>query len=106
MEDHDLRRVMWIIFLIVSLTLGMVFDSIVIDVSLVAADFIVYAFSNYGIPANYFYDKSWHISQIVPILHDFITATDLVVIISLIIMILIWIIVRCIARPRVNGLDI
>jgi uncharacterized membrane protein len=102
MEDHDLRRVMWIIFLIVSLTLGMVFDSIVIYVLSLAAGFIVYAFSNYGIPANYFYDKSWHISQIVPILHDFITATDLVVIISF----LIWIIVRCIARPRVNGLDI
>jgi len=105
MEDHDLRRVMWIIFLIVSLTLGMVFDSIVIDVSLVAADFIVYAFSNWGIPVNYFYNKSWHISQTVPILHDFITMTDLVVIISLII-ILIWVIVRCIARPRVNVLDI
>jgi hypothetical protein len=105
MEDHDLRRVMWIIFLIVSLTLGMMFDSIVIDVSLVAADFIVYAFSNYGIPANYFYNKSWYISQTVPILHDFITMTDLVVIISLII-ILIWVIVRCIARPRVNGLDV
>jgi uncharacterized membrane protein len=82
--------------------LGMIFDNIVIDVSLVAAGFIVYAFSNYGIPANYFYNKSWHISQIVPILHDFITATDLVVIISF----LIWVIVRCIARPRVNGLDI
>jgi hypothetical protein len=105
MEDHDLRRVMWIIFLIMSLTLGMVFDSIVIDVVSLAADFIVYAFSNYGIPANYFYDKSWRISQIIPILHDFITATDLVVIISLI-MILIWIIVRRIARPRVNVLDI
>jgi len=105
MENHDLRRVMWIIILIVSLTLGMVFDSIVVSVSLVAADFIVYAFSNWGIPVNYFYDKSWRISQIVPILHDFITMTDLVVIISLII-ILIWIIVRHIARPRVNGLDV
>jgi len=82
--------------------LGMIFDNIVIDVSLVAAGFIVYAFSNRGIPANYFYNKSWHISQIVPILHDFITATDLVVIISF----LIWVIVRCIARPRVNVLDI
>jgi phosphoglycerol transferase MdoB-like AlkP superfamily enzyme len=105
MEDHDLRRVMWIVILIVSLTLGMVFDSFVIYVLSLAADFIVYAFSNRGIPANYFYDKSWHISQIVPILHDFITMTDLVVIISLII-ILIWIIVRHIARPRVNGLDV
>jgi hypothetical protein len=85
--------------------LGMIFDNIVINVSLVAADFIVYAFSNWGIPVNYFYDKSWRISQIVPILHDFITATDLVVIISLII-ILIWVIVRCIARPRVGGLDV
>jgi hypothetical protein len=83
MENCNLRRVMWIIILIVSLTLGMIFDNIVIDVSLVAAGFIVYAFSNWGIPVNYFYDKSWHISQIVPILHDFITATDLVVIISL-----------------------
>jgi hypothetical protein len=83
----------------------MVFDSIVVSVSLVAADFIVYAFSNWGIPVNYFYDKSWRISQIVPILHDFITMTDLVVIISLII-ILIWIIVRRIARPRVGGLDV
>ncbi|PLC68418.1 hypothetical protein B7L70_03370 [Vulcanisaeta sp. EB80] len=63
--------------------LGMIFDNIVINVSLVAAGFIVYAFSNWGILANYFYNKSWHISQIVPILHDFITATDLVVIISL-----------------------
>jgi uncharacterized membrane protein YciS (DUF1049 family) len=102
MEKCNLRRVMWIIILIVSLTLGMIFDNIVIDVSLVAADFIVYAFSNYGIPANYFYNKSWHISQIVPILHDFITAIYLATIIFL----LIWVIVRCIARPRVNGLDI
>jgi uncharacterized membrane protein YciS (DUF1049 family) len=102
MENCDLRRVMWIIILIVSLTLGMMFDSIVIDVSLVAADFIVYAFSNYGIPANYFYNKSWHISQIIPILHDFITAIYLATIIFL----LIWVILRCIARPRVNVLDI
>jgi len=66
MEDHDLRRVMWIIILIASLTLSMIFDSIVIDVVSLAAGFIVYAFSNYGIPANYFYNKSWHISQIIP----------------------------------------
>ena len=105
MEDHDLRRVIRIIILIASLTLSMIFDSIAIDVVSLAADFIVYAFSNYGIPANYFYNKSWHISQTVPILHDFITMTDLVVIISLIIS-LIWIIMRHIARPRVNGLDV
>jgi hypothetical protein len=85
--------------------LGMIFDNIVINVSLVAANFPIHAFSNWGILANYFYNKSWHISQIVPILHDFITATDLVVIISLII-ILIWIIARHIARPRVDGLDV
>jgi hypothetical protein len=102
MENCDLRRVMRIIILIVSLTLGIMFDSIVIDVVSLAADFIVYAFSNYGIPANYFYNKSWHISQIVPILHDFITAIYLATIIFL----LIWVILRCIARPRVNVLDI
>ena len=105
MEEHDLRRVMRIIILIVSLTLGMVFDSIVVSVSLVAADFIVYAFSNRGIPANYFYNKSWHISQIVTILHDFIIAIYLAAITSLVV-ILIWVIVRCIARPKVGGLDI
>ena len=105
MENCDLRRVMWIIILIMSLTLGMIFDNIVIKVSLVAADSVVRTFSSFGIPANYFYNKSWYISQTVPILHDFITMTDLVVIISLI-MILIWIIVRRIARPRVNVLDI
>jgi len=105
MEDHDLRRVMRIVILIASLTLSMIFDSIVVSVSLVAADFIVYAFSNCGIQANYFYNKSWHISQIVPILHDFITAIYLATITSLVV-ILIWIIVRHIARPRVNGLDV
>jgi len=105
MENCNLRRVMWIIILIASLTLGMIFDSIVIDVVSLAAGFIVYAFSNWGIPANYFYNKSWHISQIVPILHDFTAAIYLAAIISLV-MILIWVIVRCIARPRVNVLDI
>jgi hypothetical protein len=102
MENCDLRRVMWIIILIMSLTLGMIFDNIVIKVSLVAADSVVRTFSSFGIPANYFYNKSWHISQIVPILHDFITAIYLATIIFL----LIWVIVRCIARPRVNVLDI
>jgi hypothetical protein len=102
MKNCDPRRVMWIIILIVSLTLGMVFDSIVVSVSLVAADFIVYAFSNWGIPVNYFYDKSWRISQIILILHDFITAIYLATIIFL----LIWVIVKCIVRPRVNVLDI
>jgi len=102
MKNCDPRRVMWIIILIVSLTLGMVFDSIVVSVSLVAADFIVYAFSNWGIPVNYFYDKSWRISQIILILHDFTTAIYLATIIFL----LIWVIVKCIVRPRVNVLDI
>jgi hypothetical protein len=102
MENCNLRRVMWIIILIASLTLGMIFDNIVIKVSLVAADSVVRTFSSFGIPANYFYNKSWHISQIILILHDFITAIYLATIIFL----LIWVIVRCIARPRVNVLDI
>jgi hypothetical protein len=85
--------------------LGMIFDNIVINVSLVAANFPIHAFSNWGILANYFYNKSWHISQIVPILHDFIIAIYLAAITSLVV-ILIWVIVRCIARPKVGGLDI
>ena len=82
MRNCHLRRAMPITALTTSL-LGMIFDNIVINVSLVAANFPIHAFSNWGILANYFYNKSWHISQTVPILHDFITMTDLVVIISL-----------------------
>jgi hypothetical protein len=105
MEEHDLRRVMRILFLIMSLTLGMIFDSIVVSVSLVAADSIVRAFSSFGIPVYYFYDKSWRIPQIISMIHDFTAAIYLAAITSLVV-ILIWIIARRIAKPRVNVLDI
>jgi uncharacterized membrane protein len=107
MEDHDLRRVMLIVVLIIILlALSMIVDSIVIRVSLATADSIVRAFNRLGIPVYYFYNESWNVLRIVSAHHDSNTIVYLVVIISLIIMILIWIIVRRIARPRVNGLDV
>ena len=106
MEDHDLRRVMLIAVLIITLlALSMIVDSIVVIVSLATADSIVRAFNRLGIPVYYFYNESWNVLRIVSAHHDSNTIVYLVVIISLII-ILIWVIVRCIARPRVNVLDI
>gem|GEM_PF-4350260 len=43
--------------------LGMIFDNIVINVSLVAANFPIHAFSNWGILANYFYNKVAYIAN-------------------------------------------